>query len=87
MISCSLDISLAGEVAQSTGASESQPQPGLAAHLYPANLQLADFVREGWRRMKGEGELEKGLEHEIIESDNFYLTPAFQPGKAFLLKR
>jgi hypothetical protein len=79
------DIRLAGEVAQTEDTSEMQQhQPGLEAHLFPSPVQLLDFVREGWRRLSGK-EGEQGLQPEIIRSDDFYLTPAFQTGTTILL--
>jgi hypothetical protein len=77
------DIRLAGEVVQSEDPTEMQHQPGLEAHLFPSPVQLLDFVREGWRRLSGK-EGEKGLQPEIIRSDDFYLTPAFQTGTTIL---
>ncbi len=72
-------------MAQTEDTSEMQQnQPGLEAQLFPSPVQLVDFVREGWRRLSGK-EGEKGLQPEIIRSDDFYLTPAFQTGTTILL--
>ncbi len=66
-------------MAQSEDTNEIKHQPGLEAHLFPSPVQLLHFVREGWRRLSGK-DGEKGLQPEIIRSDDFYLTPAFQTG-------
>ncbi len=71
-------------MAQSEDTTDTQQQPGLEARLFPSPVQLLDFVREGWRRLNGK-EGEKGLQPEIIRSDDFYLTPAFQTGNTILL--
>ncbi len=72
-------------MAESEDPTEMQPQPGLEARLFPGPVQLGDFVREGWRRLSGK-EGEKGLQPEIIRSDDFYLTPAFQTGTTIPLQ-
>jgi hypothetical protein len=71
-------------MAQSEDPTEMQPQPGLEARLFSSPVQLVDFVREGWTRLSGK-EGEKGLQPEIIRSDDFFLNPAFQTGTTILL--
>ena len=63
-----------------------QPE-SLEARLYPGPVQLVDFVREGWRRLdtknlKVEKENQEEVENqeELLHSDNFFLTPALEPG-------
>jgi hypothetical protein len=53
-----------------------EQRASLVAHLYGGPVQLVEFVREGWRRLN----TTQPADHEIIQSDNFYLTPHLDPG-------
>ena len=59
----------------------------LEARLYAGPVELLDFVREGFRRLSKKSSSSKeeekdGARPEIIQSDNFFITPSLESGTA-----
>ena len=55
----------------------------LEARLYAGPVELLDFVREGFRRLSKKSSSSKeeekdGARPEIIQSDNFFITPSLE---------
>ena len=87
-----LDINLADQnqprAEEDTAASSVQDmRQMLEARLYAGPVELLDFVREGFRRLNkksssSEEEEKDGARPEIIQSDNFFITPSLESGTA-----
>ena len=87
-----LDINLADQnqprAEEDTAASSVQDmRQMLEARLYAGPVELLDFVRKGFRRLNkksssSEEEEKDGARPEIIQSDNFFITPSLESGTA-----